>query len=218
MRYIIWHKLIYLVLIIGSLMSVLVQVAVAESTSLFLVFLLVISIIKHSIFLFVNTLLFSEMLGQRLGLNSFFLERIFSIGRMLMGFWMCLVQSATSFSGLPLLTSPVVNSLWEPLEDLTTQSGLNYSQRHIAFTEIAFILVIAELTYFYLLVRKKNELQANIGPGGNILYKIFFVETQNTINEIRSVAKNNWQMKLIFLLVGISVAGIILSLFIISIR
>ena len=204
MKYIIWHKLIYLVLIFGDLLSSLVIIFKrGEETAYFPYiyidsFALIVSslpLIRSSLFFALNYFLLKRMLRHNLNSKLLSLEQFLSLCRMLM---------SLTFASIPIsiyvafwIFSPVSNSLWAGITSISTDMSF--------MKPVCLFLIGLEVLYITLLTRNKEKL-STLNP--------FTEETlspeKNSISTLNN--KENkpsyWQIKVVSLFGKVFIAGL----------
>lgn len=163
MKFIIRHKFSYILLIIANIILTLAWLGnVSERVSAIPYFYIVpwqakvgcLLLFNSTFFLVLHIFLFSKVLNRKLTSKLFWLERIFSIGRILMALFM-LVPILNS--GI-MSFSPVGRSLWFPLFGLNSYTMTGYWGLIFIFV----ILIIAlEAGYFTRLSSYKEYLRGS---------------------------------------------------------
>jgi hypothetical protein len=184
MKFIIWHKFIYLLLIAANLVVVLSEIfgagdRIADSLNAY-----VLSYFSPVLFFAVHLLLLTKLLNKNISESLYRLDQILSFGRMTM-------SGLIGFAGLLayltiLAASPVAHSLWKWLAI--------YSQ-NLNFVGMGFLaiccsfLMVNEIIYISFLRKNKN----NLTPATNAQGKQGPVFSK--ISELSKFAFQFWQTK-----------------------
>jgi len=166
MKYLIWHKFTYLLLIIANIILTLLWLRnISEPVSAFPYFYIVpwqaiadcILLINSTFFLLTHIFLFSKILNRKLTSKLFWLERMFSIGRILMALFMIVPVLNSGIISI----SPVGRSLWFPFFGLNSYTMTGYW----GYIFIIVILIVSiEAGYFSRLSSQKEHLRGNHIP------------------------------------------------------
>ncbi len=151
MKFIIGYKIFYLLLFAGNIVrSILAGEKYGIDDFIF-------SYIALSVaFIAIHSFLLKKILKSNLGPVLLNLERVLSIGRMVM----TLLVSARIGISIAMFISPVFYILWIPAVDYFDHP--NRTSFFTTFHIVCLLLFVLEVYYFWLLNRNKNELKKNI--------------------------------------------------------
>lgn len=150
MKYLIGHKIVYLLFIVANLVLDTNSLSKTENinTTVFM--------IKSFVLMLLNYILLKNMLNKSLGPTLFGIEQILCVCRILMDLMAAILQEAIIFFVVPL--SPVMSSFWVPLVILQSDHTVPIP----VITFFALFLLIIEVVYFHLLSRNENRLMKKI--------------------------------------------------------
>ncbi len=166
MKYLIWHKFVYLILIAVGFITVFLGTfkmgnRIGDPQVLYIPILnfvttfhtYITSLLLPGIFFFVHIFIFEKHLSQSMTRRIYCLEWILSLGRMAMC-GMMLFLPKLSYSTIVLL-SPVANSLWKWVRIYLIK--ISFLEIRI-FYIFCVLLLVGEILYLFLLVKKKDDL------------------------------------------------------------